>query len=274
MNASMNDSHNLIWKLTYVLRGWADVSFLKSYELERQKYAQDLIDFDRKFSALFSGKPRTEENQNGVTHEQFLAAFQTFGGFSSGIGVQYLPSIITDKTHQSIAPGLVIGQRLLPQIILRAADARPFEIQDLCPADTKFKILLFLGDLEGAKQGERVKKLALDLNKPEEFLNKFGRRKEGGWDVFDVIPICAGKKEALSYLDVPALFRPHWTKVFVDDLNTTFQQGGKAYTTYGIDSRTGAIVVVRPDGYVGTVAPFEKLSDLGAYFAAFMICPA
>jgi phenol 2-monooxygenase len=42
------------------------------YEFERRKYAQDLINFDRKFSALFSGKPRSQENQDGVTHEQFL----------------------------------------------------------------------------------------------------------------------------------------------------------------------------------------------------------
>ena len=42
------------------------------YEFERRKYAQDLIDFDRKFAALFSGKPRTQENQDGVAHEQLL----------------------------------------------------------------------------------------------------------------------------------------------------------------------------------------------------------
>lgn len=89
MNASMNDTHNLgrpytitvirnalmlgvAWKLAYVLRGWANPSLLKTYELERRKYAQELIDFDKKFSALFSGKPRTKDNQNGVSHEQFL----------------------------------------------------------------------------------------------------------------------------------------------------------------------------------------------------------
>lgn len=78
------------WKLVHVLRGWADISLLKTvstnifplrskltwfirqYELERRKYAQDLIDFDRQFAKLFSGKPRTEENQDGVTHEQFI----------------------------------------------------------------------------------------------------------------------------------------------------------------------------------------------------------
>jgi hypothetical protein len=42
------------------------------YELERQKYARDLIDFDREFSTLFSGKPRTSDNEEGVSHEQFL----------------------------------------------------------------------------------------------------------------------------------------------------------------------------------------------------------
>lgn len=30
MNASMNDTHNLIWKLCYALRGWADMSLLKT----------------------------------------------------------------------------------------------------------------------------------------------------------------------------------------------------------------------------------------------------
>ena len=42
------------------------------YEFERRKYAQDLINFDKKFSKLFSGKPRTEDNQDGVSHEEFI----------------------------------------------------------------------------------------------------------------------------------------------------------------------------------------------------------
>ena len=42
------------------------------YEFERRKYAQDLINFDRQFAALFSGKPRSQDNQDGVSHEQFL----------------------------------------------------------------------------------------------------------------------------------------------------------------------------------------------------------
>ena len=72
-----------------VLRGWAHPSILRTvgslivskasahptlvqYESERRKYAQDLIDFDKQFAALFSGKPKTSENDDGVSHEQFM----------------------------------------------------------------------------------------------------------------------------------------------------------------------------------------------------------
>ena len=40
-------------------------------EFERQKYAQDLSD-DKQFARLFSGKPCTEQFQDGVSHEDFL----------------------------------------------------------------------------------------------------------------------------------------------------------------------------------------------------------
>jgi phenol 2-monooxygenase (NADPH) len=104
---------------------------------------------------------------------------------------------------------------LVPQIILRAADAKPIEIQDLCPADTKFRILLFLGDLSHTQQVQRVNKLATNMRAAEGFLNKFGRmhkQSDCKWDVFEILTICAGKKESISYLDVPPFFRPHWTK--------------------------------------------------------------
>ncbi len=42
------------------------------YECERRRFAQDLIDFDKKWSKLFSGKPYSPHNADGVTHEQFL----------------------------------------------------------------------------------------------------------------------------------------------------------------------------------------------------------
>ncbi|KAG2363152.1 FAD binding domain-containing protein [Suillus spraguei] len=271
MNASMNDTHNLAWKLAQVLRGRADISLLKTYELERQKYAKDLIDFDREFSALFSGKPRTSENQEGVTHEQFLSAFMAFGGFSSGIGVHYMPSVIVDTIHQSCAPTIIIGQRMLPQIFVRAADARPIEIQDVLPADTRFKILLFVGLLT-SEQLANVRRLAEELQLPTNFLQKYGYPAEGNaQSMFDIIPITAGQKDDVNFLDLPLMFRSHWSTVLIDDTDVTGRLGGGAYKRFGIDEKAITMVIVRPDGYVGMIAPSTALESLDKYFGSFMI---
>lgn len=264
MNASMNDSHNLVWKLTHVLRGNADMSLLKTYEFERRKYAQDLIDFDKTWSALCSRKPQTEENQDGISNEDFMKVFQMFGEFSSGTGVHYAPSTITNTTYQSLAPNQLIGTRILPQVFIRVADARPYEIQDLLPADTKFKVLVFAGDTTQHEQLERVNQLAEDISTGEHgFLQKLNR------DWFDVWTISSGKKEKVNYMDLPEVLRPHWSHVLLDDTDMYARSGGGGYERYGVDPERGAIIVVRPDGYVGIVAPFEGVKCVQDYFLKF-----
>jgi len=90
MNAAINDAHNLGWKLSHVLKGWAKPFLINTvgvppyspnyynlqftqYEAERRKYAQDLIAFDQNYASLFSGKARTRPEEEGVTHEEFFA---------------------------------------------------------------------------------------------------------------------------------------------------------------------------------------------------------
>lgn len=47
-------------------------AILPTYTLERQKVAQDLIDFDRKFSALFSGRPTEDiQDETGISLVEF-----------------------------------------------------------------------------------------------------------------------------------------------------------------------------------------------------------
>ena len=48
------------------------------------------------------------------------------------------------------------------------------------------------------------------------------------------------------------------------------REGGGGFAAYGIDPEVGAIVVVRPDGYVGMIAPYERLDDISTYFGSFM----
>lgn len=56
----------------HVLTGKASRSILSTYSSERQPFAQALIDFDHKFSRLFSGKPAKDmADEMGVSMDVF-----------------------------------------------------------------------------------------------------------------------------------------------------------------------------------------------------------
>ena len=105
--------------------------------------------------------------------------------------------MVIETTHQYVAPNLIIGQRLLPHTLVRAADAREVNIQDLAPSDARFKLFVF--------PGEHAQKVAAYLSQPECFFNKHR-------DAFGVITVLQGSKNTANYLDVPPVLRPHWSK--------------------------------------------------------------
>ncbi|EFI27336.1 FAD binding domain-containing protein [Coprinopsis cinerea okayama7 len=254
MNASMGDSHNLVWKISAVLNGWVDPDVLDTYELERRKYAQDLISFDRKFAKLFSGKPRTEQYQDGVSHEEFLQIFQTFGGFTSGIGMRYLGSTITDADHTNSTRGIKVGERFPPRPVVRAADSRPMDIQDLLHSDGRFKVLVFL-------EGEKEATIALEALSIE--LEHVTRMSPANnlFAVTEVLTFIAGTgdspRDVLNWTSWPLMLRSHWSKIFVE------KPDGAEYSP--------EVIVVRPDGYIGKIIPSHSLeSQLSNYFSGFL----
>ncbi|KAJ3789784.1 FAD binding domain-containing protein [Lentinula aff. detonsa] len=269
MNASMQDSYNLAWKLAHVLKGTVHRTLLQTYELERRKYAQDLINFDKKFAKLFSGKPHSELNSDGVSHAEFLQAFQTFGGFTSGLGVRYDESLIINSKHQHLAQNVLIGQRLPPRPLLRAADCRPTNLHDLLVSDNRFKLLVFTGDTHDPSQMAKVHDFAQELMAPGSFFAEFSS-PEAMRAVFDIVSISSEKKETMMYNALPRILWSHWSKVLVDDIDMRGLTGsGKVYESLGIDT-AGAVIAVRPDGYVAAIAPLDGVSHLTDYFANFM----
>ena len=126
--------------------------------------------------------------------------FTTFSGFTSGVAIHYNPSIIVNATYQHLASNLIVGERVPPQVFIRAADTLPVEIQDLLPADTRFNILVFAGDLSLDEDKAKLTALAEELDKPEHFLHRFGRGKAGGWKVFDLLCFSSAKQDKVDYL--------------------------------------------------------------------------
>ncbi|KDQ19527.1 hypothetical protein BOTBODRAFT_170609 [Botryobasidium botryosum FD-172 SS1] len=268
MNASMSDSHNLAWKLASVLRQWAPPSLLTTYDLERRQYAQELIDFDRILAKLFVTKPMTEGNE-GVTHEEFAQMRTKFTGFMSGIGIEYQPSTITNVSGSSLATKLIIGQRILPGVILQAANARPYELHDLLPSDMRFKILILSADITNPRQKAKLDALATRLHQPAGLLRRFtplGAPKDA---IFDIITIARVDKELVKVSMYPSQLLSHWSKAYTDDRSICGRVGGSFYANYGV-SDDGAIIVCRPDGYVGMVAALDDLAAVEGYFDKFL----
>jgi phenol 2-monooxygenase len=174
-----------------------------------------------------------------------------------------------------------------PQIFVQTADARPRDIQDMLPSDTRFKLLFFVGYLTE----ERVRELRVlsdKMKRPSCFLQKYGYPTEGkAQSMFSIITIMSGSKEDAEFTQVPLLLRPHWSRyvprftciyvanifcsVLLDDTDVTRKLGGGGYRRFGIDPSTVTLVIIRPDGYVGMIAPASALEDVDNYFAAFTI---
>src|SRR6266536_2627850 len=96
MNVSMMDSYNLSWKLIHSIHGLtptAEVTgtdpVVATFEKERLGVARQLIEFDSKFSSMFSGqiKASSPSAEESLTHEEFLKVFSDGSGFTSGCGI-------------------------------------------------------------------------------------------------------------------------------------------------------------------------------------------
>ena len=144
MNVSMMDSYNLSWKLAYHINGLTPSTeespspLLDTYQTERHEIAQQLIDFDRKFSTMFSGKVGETES---LTQKEFQEAFKLGNGFTSGCGVEYPENMIVlrDNLDSPMSPvtgtdylsGILRpGRRLLNVRVMRHADGCKRDIHD------------------------------------------------------------------------------------------------------------------------------------------------
>ncbi|WP_417684030.1 FAD-binding monooxygenase [Roseibium sp.] len=267
MNVSMQDTFNLGWKLAHVLQGKAAPGLLQTYSVERQQIAQDLIDFDREWAAMFSAKPKADDNPDGVDPEEFRKYFQRFGRYTAGTATLYRPSVLTGETdHQALATGFPVGMRFHAAPVVRLADGKPIELGHVNVADGRWRVFLFAA-------GERS-----SLERTCKLLNENGeglihRYTEDGRDVDDVIDIRAVLQQGFRDVEIgemPELLRPEKGRYGLTDYEKVFcadqKSGVDIFDMRGIDRLRGAAVIVRPDQYVGAVLPLEDQVGLKGFF--------
>src|SRR5699024_12680426 len=106
--------------------------------------------------------------------------------------------------------------------------------------------------------------LGTDANSP---VIKYTRKGEDTNSVFDAKLIYQQPKEEIELLETPQIFRPTVGPLQLTDLNNVFGvlTDDNIYETFGISS-AGAVVVVRPDGYISTVQPLDATDATAEFF--------
>ena len=278
MNVSMQDAFNLGWKLAAVLQGWAMPALLHSYSGERQSIAKELIDFDREFARMFSAKPKTEADDDGVDPAEFQRYFVKQGRFTAGTATRYEPSLLTGaRTHQYLADGFVVGMRFHSAPVVRLADAKPLHLGHVAEADGRWRIYLFAG-ADGLAPGSRLAGLCDFLaHNPTSPVRRHTRADMDIDALFDIRAIFQQPHQSLSMDALPELLWPTKGRFGLRDYEKAFCVDAKAGDIYDmrcVNRQQGCMVVVRPDQYVAQVLPLDAHTELTDYFAGILTAGA
>ncbi|BEI87291.1 uncharacterized protein CcaverHIS019_0100090 [Cutaneotrichosporon cavernicola] len=280
MNVSMMDTFNLGWKLASVLRGQAKRDILQTYQLERQKTAHQLIEFDRKFSALFTGKAKTAERA-GVSPEEMRKAWDDSIRFTSGTGVVYEPNLIVGKPNPWLAKNITVGSHFENHQVVGAFNGHALQLQGRLLADGRWRIVIFPGDIRHSENLTALKVLGdfLGSNGPA---TKYTPKGEDLDSVIQTLTVFATPHREVQYAapTLPSILqptkKPHGIKdfdCFMCDEPSYHDGDGKAYLGYGIDPLVGCVVVVRPDQHVSGVYAMDEVEEISNFFDSFMLVP-
>jgi phenol 2-monooxygenase len=272
MNVSMADAWNLGWKLGTVLRGTARPELLVTYSTERQAVAQQLIDFDREFAAMFSARSGRSGavEEEGADPARFQRYFREQGRFTAGLAVRYGPSMITAAApSQHLAEGFPVGMRFHSAPVVRLADAKPLHLGHVARADGAWRIYVFADRLESSRFDELCTFLASNGSP----VTRFTPPNAEPDSVIDVRAIFQQGHRDLTVETMPRILLPRKGRFGLVDYEKIFcsDQQDDIFDLRGVDRETGCMVVVRPDQYVAHVLPLDGHRALAEFFDGIFV---
>ena len=276
MNVSMADTWNLGWKLAAVIRGLAKPELLNTYSEERQTVASELIDFDRKFSGLFTARASRSGNAGTVVDpEEFQREFLAQGRFTAGLATRYAPSMITaDARFQHLAEGFPIGMRFHSAPVVRLADAKPIHLGHVHRADGAWRLYIFADHNHPTDTDSRARELCEFLASDESPIHRFTPMEADPDSVIDVRAVFQQSPNHLALDEMPSVLLPRKGKFGLIDYEKMFCPDPNAdhiFELRSVNREQGCMVIVRPDQYVSHVLPLHGHEALIDFFAGILV---
>ncbi|KIY52786.1 hypothetical protein FISHEDRAFT_16007, partial [Fistulina hepatica ATCC 64428] len=298
MNTAFLDSLNLAWKIHLVESRFADRSILKTYQSERKLVADKLLDFDSKYAKLFStGGHQSQSASHSATHgtedDEFIQTFKRACEFTSGYGVAYPENIFNVSSHPLCVHSrtLVPGRMLPTARVTRVVDANIVQLEQEIPANGAWRLFVFAGFAAGTRASPALHSFFAYLDSPSSFYSRsryspeerskisYHERHLPDSKFFSVATVfaCHRAEIRVDAREMPALLRRYQSLVYADDRpedTWRWVPGAKAaiHVKYGLPDE-GAVVLVRPDGYIGIVVRLAGGKSAGqaleGYFTTF-----
>ncbi|KAH7114452.1 FAD binding domain-containing protein [Dendryphion nanum] len=301
MNTAFLDAVNLAWKIHHVESGFASRDILSTYESERKKVAENLLDFDAKYAKLFSARiPSAGEvagasggtSSNESEENEFVKTFKASCEFTSGYGVAYNPNTINwGPEHPAQHPlflayekgtNLRTGRILHPATVTRVVDANEVHLEQEIPLNGSYRMYLFAGN--PSVTGPALRDLATHMSNPRSFYTAFSHHDKSKDRYHErhnphtkFLTVCTVFNAPRSKIHIAEMLPPVLARyndnVYADDVwdRRVPEAEAAAHAKMGLDEQRGGIVIVRPDGYVGCVVKLEEgagtCEALNSYFS-------
>jgi hypothetical protein len=304
MNTAFLDAANLAWKIHHVEAGFADRSILQTYESERKLIAENLLNFDAKYAALFSQRPPAASHIAAATQtapgkesdvleeNQFIKTFKESCEFTSGYGVAYDPNALNWSPSHPVQSHIInpkgnrnrTGRIFINSNVTRVVDANTVHLEQEIPVNGSFRIYVFAGNPAVTKRA--VQDFVYNVEKSSSFFSSYLRpdinavshheRHNPHSHFFTFCTIFASKRSDIEISrDIPHLLARYRDHIYADDIWDHRVPDAKAssHAKMGLDQERGGLIVVRPDGYVGIVVSLVEgsatVDALNGYFGAF-----
>lgn len=274
MNISMQDSYNLTWKLGLILQEFASSSLLATYNEERHLIAQQLVDFESKFSSLFGAKDRFED-------PEFREVWAKGKGFTSGCGHQHAPGRLVDGTvsvaiDQKAIELLTTGKKLLTMNLVTHPEGRLIDLADDLASFGRFHFFIFAGQAfeSGPRATKVLQGLCENLAGRGSVLQKYGNPKTSSteWGFEDVRNISSNQANEGKVVDLFIVHTLDHSEVNTRDMSELLGRdwkhriyedtGGEEHRRHGVDPEKGALAIVRPD----LVCGIEECHRINTWF--------
>lgn len=258
MNVSMHDSWNIGWKLALVLKGIGKPELLNSFEIERQKVANDLIDFDRIHASAFNIGDSVVLAKNFEQNVRFI----------SGIGAEYDENLLNKPKMTSL---MTPGTLPLQVDAIRFIDANPIHMETDIPILGQFRIYFAVKDYFYSKTF--LQKFSDEVNKSpfsEMYLKSRSNFKSVKLEkdlinceryipvssLFTIGLVTGSSKSDIELSQLPEFFQPYRWSIYLDLNDGVFKKWFP-----GLSKSDISILVLRPDGYIGGMNSFDIKRD-------------